>query len=314
MTSITKYLVRAWRAASNVAFIAFIGLLIFMVMPVDGGNGLAAPITAPADSAEHGEWYSLAASSNGPSLRITALVAKLRSNGSMPDIAPADASDTQSADASSNIAAVLSESYLGLRPEGEERMAHSFSRWTGGNGGDIKAGEVILGGHGRNGEYWLEVYRNGEVVNVPIDNSVGWTYQPVLSPAVKPHGPVLTTWTQRGSSAGLALTLMGVDIRTEGDLTGGRRIAATGTVTADGGVNGVSEVHAKVRAAVREGVEVIFVANADLFTAQHAAGNDAVTIIGVSTVGQAIDYLCQTGATDAVCALRQATNPPQTDV
>lgn len=62
-----------------------------------------------------------------------------------------------------------------------------------------------------------------------------------------------------GSSAGLATTLAWVDALTEGDLTGGRDIAATGAIAPDGTVVPVAGVQFKLQAAAEAKVDLVLV-------------------------------------------------------
>ena len=101
-----------------------------------------------------------------------------------------------------------------------------------------------------------------------------------------------------GPSAGLAFTLAVLDQLTEGELTGGRRIAVTGTMEADGRVGRVGGVLQKT-AAVRDlGIEVFLVpANLDpseLEQIHHRAGDD-LEVIPVADLDQALEALGELG-------------------
>jgi PDZ domain-containing protein len=62
-----------------------------------------------------------------------------------------------------------------------------------------------------------------------------------------------------GPSAGLAFTLALVDELTEGELTGGRDIAATGTISLDGTVGPIGGLEQKVKAVQQHGVSVFLI-------------------------------------------------------
>ena len=62
-----------------------------------------------------------------------------------------------------------------------------------------------------------------------------------------------------GPSAGLAFTLALIDELTEGDLTGGRNIAVTGTIGLDGTVGPIGGLEQKVSAVRQHGVDVFLV-------------------------------------------------------
>ena len=92
-----------------------------------------------------------------------------------------------------------------------------------------------------------------------------------------------------GPSAGLAFALAATDVLTEGDLTGGRVVAATGELSPSGDVLPVGRVAEKARAAAGAGAEVLIVpaANAD----EAAAAAPTLRVLGVSTYQEAIDQL-----------------------
>ena len=62
-----------------------------------------------------------------------------------------------------------------------------------------------------------------------------------------------------GPSAGLAFTLALIDQLTEGDLTGGRDVAVTGTIDLEGNVGPIGGLEQKVSAVHQNGVEVFLV-------------------------------------------------------
>lgn len=65
-----------------------------------------------------------------------------------------------------------------------------------------------------------------------------------------------------GTSAGLALAMAWTDLVTDGDLTEGRRIAATGALASDGSVREVSGVEQKLLAAVEAEADLVLVPSA----------------------------------------------------
>jgi PDZ domain-containing protein len=76
-----------------------------------------------------------------------------------------------------------------------------------------------------------------------------------------------------GPSAGLAFTLEVLDVLTEGELTGGHRVAATGTIELDGTVGEVGGVAQKTVAVKASGAELFLVPTAELKAARKFAGN-----------------------------------------
>jgi PDZ domain-containing protein len=92
-----------------------------------------------------------------------------------------------------------------------------------------------------------------------------------------------------GPSAGLALTLGLIDLLSDGDLTGGHRIAATGTINLDGSVGDVGGVAQKTVAVRRAGAQVFFVPPQELKTARSEAGS--MKVFAVSNLQQALTQL-----------------------
>jgi PDZ domain-containing protein len=89
-----------------------------------------------------------------------------------------------------------------------------------------------------------------------------------------------------GPSAGLMFALAIYDRLTPGDLTGGWRIAGTGTVAQDGQVGPIGGVAQKVAAAERAGAEIFLVPRENAADALRAAQR-----IRIITVGSAAEAL-----------------------
>jgi PDZ domain-containing protein len=92
-----------------------------------------------------------------------------------------------------------------------------------------------------------------------------------------------------GPSAGLAMTLGTLDILSNGDLTGGHRVAATGTIGLDGTVGDVGGVAQKAVAVRKAGATVFFVPADELKDALSQAGS--MKVYPVKTLQQALDDL-----------------------
>lgn len=92
-----------------------------------------------------------------------------------------------------------------------------------------------------------------------------------------------------GPSAGLMIALTVYDLATpDEDLAAGRRIAGTGTITADGRVGRISGVALKVIAAAREGVNVFLAPTEQIEAARAALPPDSdMRVIGVATFAEA---------------------------
>lgn len=96
-----------------------------------------------------------------------------------------------------------------------------------------------------------------------------------------------------GPSAGLAFALTLADLLTTGDLTGGRTIAVTGQLGADGEVQAVGRMPEKARAAQSAGADVLIVPIDNASEAAEAA--PALHLIAVASFQQAVDALRDLG-------------------
>jgi len=108
-----------------------------------------------------------------------------------------------------------------------------------------------------------------------------------------------------GPSAGLAFTLGILDAMTPESLTGGLRVATTGTMGLDGTVGQVGGVHQKVVAADRAGVDLMLVPAAEIDEARRHAGD--LRVEPVEDLDDALAVLATVGGGDAVL-------PPPTTV
>lgn len=105
-----------------------------------------------------------------------------------------------------------------------------------------------------------------------------------------------------GPSAGLAFTLTIIDLLTEGELTGGGKVAVTGTISAGGSVGDVGGVAQKARAAEDAGAEV-FIVPIDAI-AEAESTTDRLRIEGVATLDEAIEVLAGLGGDASELALQ----------
>jgi PDZ domain-containing protein len=92
-----------------------------------------------------------------------------------------------------------------------------------------------------------------------------------------------------GPSAGLAFTLAIIDDLTPGDLTGGKRTAVTGAITADGSVVPVGGVEQKAITARNDDVDLMLVPRAEVREARRGAGE--LRVVGVATIDDALAAL-----------------------
>jgi PDZ domain-containing protein len=96
-----------------------------------------------------------------------------------------------------------------------------------------------------------------------------------------------------GNSAGLALTLSILDLVTPGELTGGLRVATTGTIDMDGNVGSIGGIIQKVVAAERGGIDLFLVPVRELGDAREHSGG--LTVEGVATLDDALAALARHG-------------------
>jgi Lon-like protease len=99
-----------------------------------------------------------------------------------------------------------------------------------------------------------------------------------------------------GPSAGLAMTLGVIDALTSGSLTGGRTVAATGTIDAQGDVGDVGGVAQKTVAVENAGASIFLVPPQEY---KAALSNDrpGLKVYAVSTLDQALKILAAHGGT-----------------
>jgi Lon-like protease len=109
-----------------------------------------------------------------------------------------------------------------------------------------------------------------------------------------PIDVTIDSGTVGGPSAGLAFTLAVLDVLTPGELTGGHRVAVTGTMGLDGAVGPVGGGAQKAIAVRNEGYEVFLVPSAELEEVREALG-DEVEVIAVDTLQEALEALDSLG-------------------
>lgn len=105
----------------------------------------------------------------------------------------------------------------------------------------------------------------------------------------------ITIDTQRvsGPSAGLAFTLAVIDDLTPGDLTGGHRVAVTGTIQPDGTIGPVGGVAQKAITAERNGATALIVPVDEAKDARAHAGH--LRVFSVRTINDALAALHKLG-------------------
>ena len=94
-----------------------------------------------------------------------------------------------------------------------------------------------------------------------------------------------------GPSAGMIYTLAVIDLLEEGDLTNGRVVAGTGTISMDGSVGAIGGIRQKLVAAEAAGADVVLVPR-DNYDEAITAPVD-VEIVAVESISEAVSYLRQ---------------------
>lgn len=97
-----------------------------------------------------------------------------------------------------------------------------------------------------------------------------------------------------GPSAGLAITLGIIDLLSNGQLTGGHQVAATGTIAPNGAVGDVGGVAQKTVAVRKAGAQVFLVPPEELTAARSEAGG-TLKVYAVSSLQQALAVLSGLG-------------------
>ncbi|MYI55476.1 MAG: PDZ domain-containing protein [Acidimicrobiia bacterium] len=93
-----------------------------------------------------------------------------------------------------------------------------------------------------------------------------------------------------GPSAGLAFALSVVDLLSPGELTEGRPVAVTGTISPDGSVGTVGGIAQKVRAVESRNFRLMLVPEGQ-YEEAAAAASDALEIVEVSSMSEALEVV-----------------------
>ena len=141
----------------------------------------------------------------------------------------------------------------------------------------------------------LRLDRGGQIVEVDAPLGQGDDGGPLLgvrlSTRVKlPFDIEIDSGKVVGPSAGLAYALELLDVLTPGELTGGRVVAATGDLQADGTVGPIGGVAQKAVTVRRAGAQVFLVPRANLDEAKSRAGS-GVQVLAVDSFDDALHVL-----------------------
>jgi PDZ domain-containing protein len=112
-----------------------------------------------------------------------------------------------------------------------------------------------------------------------------------------------------GDSAGLAFTLSIIDELTAGELTGGHRIAVTGTIDPLGNVGPIGGIRQKVVAARKAKAELLLVPEGDNYDDAIAKANGSIKIVAVKDLQSALDALGDFGGNADELALAKPPVP-----
>jgi PDZ domain-containing protein len=103
-----------------------------------------------------------------------------------------------------------------------------------------------------------------------------------------------------GPSAGLAFTLALLDELTPGELTGGTKVAATGTISPSGQVGEIGGLRQKTVAVLRKGAEMFLVPASEVAEAEAVAKGTGLKVVGVRTLDDALEALSTLGGSNAM--------------
>ena len=117
---------------------------------------------------------------------------------------------------------------------------------------------------------------------------IGITMNPIIDYDI-PVEIEIDSGSVGGPSAGLAFTLAVIDVLTPGELTGGLKVATTGTMSIDGSVGAVGGVKQKTIAIDDAEVELFLVPSSEFEEAM--ATRDGAGGIAVDTIDDAVDAL-----------------------
>jgi PDZ domain-containing protein len=125
---------------------------------------------------------------------------------------------------------------------------------------------------------------------------------------VTPYDIAIDTGSVGGPSAGLAFTLTLIDELTPGELTGGKVVAVTGQINADGSVSPVGGVKQKAIASHRKGAVAMIVPIDEETEAR--ANADGMPVYGVHDLDEALAVLQQLGGAEPVVPSGDASAAP----
>lgn len=166
--------------------------------------------------------------------------------------------------------------------------------------GDVESAVEMLGSRSPGDETTLTVQRDGDDLDVTLElgdnpDDPGRPFVGVLLRdfQVLPFEIDIDAGSIGGPSAGLVFTLGIIDRATPEDLTGGRNVAATGTIRPDGTVGAIGGIVQKIVGAVDadQPAEVFLVPAGNWDEAVTATPDQPVTLVRVVDVDEAVAAL-----------------------
>jgi len=149
----------------------------------------------------------------------------------------------------------------------------------------------------------LEVERENKPVNlsIPTMESTSEKGKSVIGIYIstlnwRPELPLkidINTGEIGGPSAGSMFTMEILNQITPEDLTRGRKIAGTGTISLDESIGEIGGVEQKVVAAFRDGAEIFFAPEKNAEAARKAAKDLNIEVVSVSTLDDMLNYLSE---------------------
>jgi Lon-like protease len=175
----------------------------------------------------------------------------------------------------------------------------------------------VIGTHHAGDKVRLVIRRKGKLqtvdVGVVLDNG-----RPVIGILTLPRYqfPVqvnIDTTGISGPSAGLAMTLAILDDLTPGNLTGGKRVAVTGTISPDGRVGEIGAIDQKAVTARRAGAKLFLVPSCSdpNFRAQRASCEKDLRTVA-TRAGKGVKVVPVANVAEALRALHAAGGDPVT--
>jgi len=134
------------------------------------------------------------------------------------------------------------------------------------------------------------VNEDEEIIEDPDRGMVGVFLENGETEIVFPVDVEIDSQNIGGPSAGMMFSLEIMNQLTDDDLTGGNRIAGTGTIRQDGTVGAIGGIKQKVFGAIDAGAVYVLVPDGNYDEAVAAAG-DVITVVRVVTIDDALDFL-----------------------